>query len=78
MICNEDMHLVGHDMDGFLLTNLVFFRRTPFGPTTWGGAMECNSISHLLKNVLPYVGVHCRKWIVEEVEILVGIHSPAP
>ena len=33
-------------------------------------------ISHLLKNVLSHMGVHCRKGVVEEVEILVGIHCP--
>ena len=33
-------------------------------------------ISHLLKNVLSHVGVHCRQGVVEEIEILVGIHGP--
>ena len=33
-------------------------------------------ISHLLKNVLSHMGVHCRQGVVEEIEILVGIHGP--
>ena len=38
--------------------------------------MKHTLISHLLKNVLSHVGVDCRKGIVQEIEILVGIHCP--
>ena len=32
--------------------------------------------SHLLKNVLPHMGVYCGKRVVEKVEVFVGVHSP--
>ena len=33
-------------------------------------------LSHLLKNVLSHMSIHCRKGVVKKVEILVGIHGP--
>ena len=34
------------------------------------------NFSHLLKNVLSHMSIHCRKGVVKKVEILVGIHGP--
>ena len=33
-------------------------------------------LSHLFKNVLSHMSIHCRKGVVKKVEILVGIHGP--
>ena len=80
-----------------LVTNLVFFRKTPFGPTTltkvWVWFWVLNSfhhlislktckniwdvfISHLFKNVFAHVSIYCWERVVEEVKVLVGVHSP--
>ena len=40
----------------------------------WNGSQPV--FSHLLKNVLPHMGVYCGKRVVEKVEVFVGVHSP--
>ena len=57
---------------------LSFFEGFPLvpppGEMLWNGSQPV--FSHLLKNVLPHMGVYCGKRVVEKVEVFVGVHSP--